>query len=72
MRRGNWIRVVCAMAVLAGSTTLTARAAAGTTGTAMDRDLMEIEVPKLEALYAAHTYTVTQVTRVVSGPDRTL
>jgi amidase len=30
---------------------------------AMDRDLMEISVPKLEALYARHTYTVTQVTQ---------
>jgi aspartyl-tRNA(Asn)/glutamyl-tRNA(Gln) amidotransferase subunit A len=29
---------------------------------AMDRDLMEVSVPGLEALYAAHKYTVTQVT----------
>lgn len=29
----------------------------------MDRDLMEISVPKLEALYAAHRYKVTQVTQ---------
>ncbi|MGB6131958.1 MAG: amidase [Acidobacteriaceae bacterium] len=28
----------------------------------MDRDLMEITVPKLEKLYAQHRYTVTQVT----------
>ncbi|QHS53989.1 amidase [Edaphobacter sp. 12200R-103] len=28
----------------------------------MDRDLMEVSVPKLESLYAAHKYTVTQVT----------
>jgi amidase len=28
----------------------------------MDRDLMEISVPGLEALYAQHKYTVTQVT----------
>ena len=29
----------------------------------MDRDLLEIPVPQLEALYAAHRYTVTEVTR---------
>jgi amidase len=31
-------------------------------GQSMDRDLMEISVPKLEALYRTHRYTVTQVT----------
>jgi Asp-tRNA(Asn)/Glu-tRNA(Gln) amidotransferase A subunit family amidase len=30
---------------------------------AMDRDLMEVTIPKLEQLYAAHKYTVTQVVR---------
>ena len=30
---------------------------------AMDRNLMEITVPALGALYASHTYTVEQVTR---------
>ncbi len=30
---------------------------------AMDRDLLEITIPKLRALYANHTYTVEQVTR---------
>nr|WP_179490300.1 amidase [Granulicella arctica] len=29
----------------------------------MDRDLMEIDVPRLHALYAAHRYTVMQVTQ---------
>ena len=29
----------------------------------MDRDLMEISIPQLHALYAAHRYTVEQVTR---------
>jgi aspartyl-tRNA(Asn)/glutamyl-tRNA(Gln) amidotransferase subunit A len=29
----------------------------------MDRDLMEVSVPQLEALYAARKYTVTQVTQ---------
>jgi Asp-tRNA(Asn)/Glu-tRNA(Gln) amidotransferase A subunit family amidase len=29
--------------------------------TTMDRDLMEVTIPKLETMYAAHRYTVTQV-----------
>ena len=29
----------------------------------MDRDLMEIDIPRLHALYARHVYTVAQVTR---------
>jgi amidase len=29
----------------------------------MDRDLMEVTIPQLESLYAAHRYTVTDVTR---------
>jgi Asp-tRNA(Asn)/Glu-tRNA(Gln) amidotransferase A subunit family amidase len=29
----------------------------------MDRDLLEVTIPKLEALYAAHKYTVVQVTQ---------
>ncbi len=29
----------------------------------MDRDLLEISIPQLEALYRSHRYTVTQVTR---------
>ena len=39
-----------------------ARPAAGfTSGTAMDHDLLEVDIPRLEQLYRAHTYTVTQV-----------
>ncbi len=30
---------------------------------AMDRDLMEVTIPKLQAMYASKKYTVTQVTR---------
>ncbi len=30
---------------------------------AMDRDMIEVTIPKLEAMYAAHKYTVTQVTQ---------
>jgi amidase len=33
----------------------------------MDRDLMEIDVPHLQALYARHVYTVEQVTRWYFG-----
>jgi len=29
----------------------------------MDHDLLEITIPQLEKLYAAHQYTVTQVVR---------
>ncbi len=32
-------------------------------GAAMERDLLEITIPQLESLYAAHRYTVAQVTR---------
>src|ERR1051325_8571356 len=30
---------------------------------ALDRDLMEVTIPRLESMYAAHKYTVTDVTR---------
>jgi amidase len=33
----------------------------------MDRDLMEIDIPRLQALYARHVYTVEQVTRWYLG-----
>ncbi len=33
----------------------------------MDRDLLEIEIPHLQALYAKHKYTVEQVTRWYMG-----
>ena len=29
----------------------------------IDRDLIEVTIPKLQALYASHTYSVTQVVR---------
>ena len=31
--------------------------------TQIDRDLLETDIPHLQALYAAHRYTVTQVTQ---------
>jgi hypothetical protein len=33
----------------------------GSRQAAMDRDLLEVTIPKLETMYAAHRYTVTQV-----------
>jgi amidase len=33
----------------------------------MDRDLMEIDIPRLQALYTRHAYTVEQVTRWYMG-----
>lgn len=56
MRRSCWLGLVCVVAAGLGTTRVGAQTAA------MDRDLMEVSVPKLEALYAAHKYTVTQVT----------
>lgn len=55
MRRGDWLGVVCVVAAGLG-------APLWAQSPAMDRDLMEVSVPKLEGLYAAHKYTVTQVT----------
>jgi len=40
---------------------LVAPAVAQTTPPEIDKDLMEVTVPQLEAFYAAHKYTVTQV-----------
>ncbi len=35
----------------------------------MDRDLMEVTVPRLQQLYRDHKYTVTQVVTWYIGPD---
>src|SRR6185312_7147888 len=43
--------------------TLFAQAGPAPTAGSMDRDLMEVTVPKLEQMYAAHRYTVAQVVR---------
>src|ERR1700683_5429707 len=43
-----------------GAATSTA-AMGGSRQAAMDRDLLEVTIPKLEKMYAAHRYTVTQV-----------
>ncbi|HEU4635499.1 MAG TPA: amidase, partial [Edaphobacter sp.] len=55
MRRSCWLGLVCVVAAGVGAP-LRAQSPA------LDRDLMEVSVPKLEGLYAAHKYTVTQVT----------
>ena len=54
----------CFLAALAlGLGTLSAqtKVAPAAKSAAMDRDLMEVTVPQLEALYKSHRYTVTQV-----------
>ena len=38
-----------------------------TSNAAMDRDLLEVTIPRLEQMYRAHKYTVTQVVE----PSRT-
>jgi Asp-tRNA(Asn)/Glu-tRNA(Gln) amidotransferase A subunit family amidase len=40
---------------------LTAQTVHGATGAAMDRDLAEVTIPRLERLYETHRYTVSQV-----------
>jgi amidase len=50
---------VAATLVLAGPAPIAQQA----NSAAMDRDLLEITIPRLESLYAAHQYSVTQVTR---------
>src|SRR5271168_3050135 len=37
------------------------KTAPGATQEAMDRDLLEVTIPQLEAMYASHKYTVTEV-----------
>ena len=44
-----------------GGATTPAAAMSGPRQAAMDRDLLEVTIPALEKMYAAHRYTVTQV-----------
>ncbi len=59
----------CLVAGAAGLLAIGTAGASGQAGigperrAAMDRDLMEVSVPGLEALYAHHRYTVTEVTQ---------
>jgi amidase len=49
--------------LLAASLALTAQQAApAPVSAALDSDLLEVSIPRLEAMYAAHRYTVAQVT----------
>jgi amidase len=60
--------VYCLAGVLAGTSLMQAQTPASHVGKSvlketMDRDLMEVTVPQLEAFYRSHKYTVTQVVR---------
>src|SRR5487761_795185 len=61
LRRGV-VWVVCILAAMMPVFAKGQINGAATKVSRMDRDLMEISVPGLEALYAQHKYTVTQVT----------
>ncbi|HEX4019847.1 MAG TPA: amidase [Acidobacteriaceae bacterium] len=71
MRRSSFFYlVVCIAGLMAGVPQLAAQPLSGnkqrvqsTSANTMDRDLMEITVPRLEKLYAKHRYTVTEVTQ---------
>ena len=52
---------LAAFAVGCGSLGAQTKAAPAANSAAMDRDLTEVTVPRLEALYKSHKYTVTQV-----------
>jgi amidase len=54
-------RACAAAALVVLLAALPAQAARKPTAAEMDRDLLEVSVPRLHALYAAHKYTVTQV-----------
>ncbi len=55
--------LVAAIAVGCGVLSAETKAPSAAKSAAMDRDLMEVTVPRLEALYQSHKYTVTQVVR---------
>lgn len=71
MRRSSFFYLVIFIAsLMAGVPELAAQPLSGheqsvqsTPANTMDRDLMEITVPRLEKLYAKHRYTVTEVTQ---------
>jgi amidase len=65
IRVGFWYFLV---ALIVGGGSLNAQTSAATaqktaSQRAMDRDLMEVTIPKLEELYRSHKYTVTEVVR---------
>jgi len=59
---GNMRKAICA--ALAALALFNAGCSRATTSqSAMDRDLLEITIPRLQALYGSHKYTVTEVVR---------
>ncbi|WP_260706491.1 amidase [Edaphobacter flagellatus] len=57
------IAIVAALFLLSTTLPATAQKTPDVAPSAMDRDLMEVTVPRLHQLYAQHRYTVTQVTQ---------
>lgn len=62
MRRSH-LAAIAGAALAVGALAAPAPLAQQATATAMDRDLLEITIPKLESIYGARRYSVTQVTR---------
>lgn len=62
-RRNLPIAIVAALFLLSTTLPATAQKASDVAPSNMDRDLMEVTVPRLHQLYAQHRYTVTQVTQ---------
>ena len=64
-RHNAWI-LLAALSLACGATLMAQTAGTKSAGTgerqaAMDRDLMEVTIPRLEKMYAEHKYTVTEV-----------
>src|SRR5438552_3294990 len=59
MRRGSWVTVLSLLLLLCTAYSSQSRPV----NVAMDRDLTEIDIPRLQAMYASGKYTVTQVTQ---------
>src|SRR5580704_6893073 len=60
-KRFGLFSVVLLSTIGCGILSAQARPATGISAKATDRDLMEVTVPQLEAMYRNHKYTVTQV-----------
>jgi amidase len=58
---GCFIASLAVSCAVLGAQTTTAPATKNASAMAMDRELMEVTVPQLEAMYRNHKYTVTQV-----------
>jgi amidase len=62
MRLSGWIASAAALLLSGGlASGQTREALSSKQRSAMDRDLMEVTIPRLEAMYASHKYSVTQV-----------